>query len=181
MGGADNAFPALFLYPKSKKDMTSKTVRRLASAMMSLFTVFWAFVACSEGQMDAAVEGGAAEGVISADNKPAVKEPDITRAAKPKWRRVATFTGKKGQKSPKFKVGGGEWKVEWDVKKGGGKDNSEFILILHNARDKNDSEILTTQVGPGKDFADFEQAAEAEYYFDVNSELPYEITVSEYK
>jgi hypothetical protein len=136
--------------------------------------------ACSEGQMDAAVEGDAAEGVISAENKPVVKEPDITRAAKPKWRKVATFTGKKGQKSPKFKVGG-EWKVEWDVKKGEGKKNSEFILILHNARDKNDSEIITTQVGPGKDFADFEQEAEAEYYFDINSELPYEIVVSEYR
>ncbi|MCS7085204.1 MAG: hypothetical protein NZ534_03895 [Bacteroidia bacterium] len=139
------------------------------------------FAACSESQMDAAVEGDAAEGVISSENSPAVKRPELARAAKPKWRKVAAFTGKKGQKTPKFKIGGGEWKVEWDVKKAAGKENTELILILHNARNKHDSEILTTQVGPGKDFADFEQSAEAEYYFDVNSELPYEIIVSEYK
>lgn len=96
-----------------------------------------------------------------------------------KWRKVSEFKGTRSMKTKTFKIKGKEWKVNWNVEEKG-KDNGEFIVILHNKKDKNDTEIIAQQTGSGPDFAPFE-GGQGEYYLEVTSSQPYSIEVHEYK
>lgn len=158
--------------------------------LLSLSIVFFcSLIACSEEQIDNAVGNGNVEGSISdksSDKKSkantrtvAGENAEVERVAKPKWRQICILSGKKNKKSKPFKITGKEWKIQWDVKQGAKKD-AEFILILHSKQDKNDTEIITTQIGPGEDFEIYE-GGKGEYYLDINSSAPYQIEILEYK
>jgi hypothetical protein len=152
----------------------------MKKALLFLLPLGLSLTACSEQQMDAAMDDTSnMKGSITAGDTPTDKEEEleVTRVSKPKWQKLANFSGSKGQKTKSFKVTGEEWKVEWDVK--GGSDE-EFIIILKNRHDKDDSEIIANQSGKGKDFADFE-GGKGEYYLDISAKVPYTITISEFK
>ncbi|MBX3101196.1 MAG: hypothetical protein KF690_01670 [Bacteroidetes bacterium] len=152
----------------------------MKKALLFILPLGLMFAACSEQQMDAAMDdnnnmkGSITAGDAAADN---AEDMEVTRVSKPKWQKLANFNGSKNQKTKSFKVSGEEWKVEWDVK--GGSDE-EFIIILKNRHDKDDSEIIANQSGKGKDFADFE-GGKGEYYLDISAKAPYSVTVSEFK
>lgn len=144
-------------------------------------------VACSPEQLDRSLESGEASGSIassgdaqSSDQQPTPDKINVERVAKPKWRLLKRFEGKSNKKTPSFKVQSEEWKINWRVQSRG-KDDGEFIIILHNKRDKNDTEIVAQQVGSGEDFADFTGGIGEEYYLDVTSKQPYEIWIEEYR
>ena len=143
--------------------------------------------ACTPDQLDRSLGEGEAAGSIAAGEAPAAKpaKPDqaeisVERVAKPKWRLLKRFEGKANKKMPAFKINSEEWKIRWNVKSRG-KDDGEFIIILHNKKDRNDSEIVAQQVGSGEDFADFTGGIGEEYYLDVSSKQPFEIWIEEYK
>jgi hypothetical protein len=140
---------------------------------------------CSPEQLDRSIESGEAAGSIASSAKPSKgeQEPEkisVERVAKPKWKLLKRFEGKSNKKTSTFKVNAEEWKISWRVQSRG-KDDGEFIIILHNKKDKNDSEIVAQQVGSGEDFADFTGGAGEEYYLDVTSKQPFEIWIEEYK
>jgi len=142
------------------------------------------FSACNTDQIDRALETDEAAGSISqTQGEPgsdASPEISVERIAKPKWKLLKSVKGKKSQKSPAFKVGSEEWKIRWEVKSRD-NDDSEFIIIMHNKNDKQDSEIVAQQMGSGKDFADFTGGIGDEYYLDISSKQPYEVWIEEYK
>ena len=101
------------------------------------------------------------------------------RLPKRNWKKVAEFFGSKSSKTKTFKIKGKEWKINWSVEEKG-NDNGEFIIILHNKKDKNDTEIIAQQTGSGADFAPFE-GGQGEYYLEVQSSQPYTIEIQEFK
>jgi hypothetical protein len=135
-----------------------------------------ATTACSVDQVDGALDDGL-EGSIVAGDKKEENNLDIQRAVKPRWKPVANFNGKQSKKTSTFKVTGETWKVEWDVK---GGSEEEFIIIMKNRHDREDSEIIANQIGSGADFVDFE-GGQGEYYLDISSKVPYTIKIEEYK
>lgn len=143
--------------------------------------------ACTTEQLDRTLSDGESAGSIASSEttstkpeKPEQSEISVERVAKPKWRLLKRFDGKANKKTAAFKVDAEEWKIRWNVKSRG-KDDGEFIIILHNKKDKNDSEIVAQQVGSGEDFADFTGGIGEEYFLDVSSKQPFEIWVEEYK
>lgn len=169
-----------------KVESTIAEMRRL-TFLYIFIGVVW-FTGCNTKQMDSALEGDGVETSIAEEKEKKNKantravtgeKVDVERVAKPKWRQLCYFSGTKNKKSKPFKVNGKEWKISWNVKPGT-KTDSEFILILHNKKDKEDTEIITTQIGPGEDFEIYE-GGQGEYYLDINSALPYQIEVLEYK
>lgn len=133
---------------------------------------------CTESSMDRGLDGGV-EGSLAKGADAEDVSPDIARVGKPRWKMLKEFTGTKNSTTSTFKVQGNEWKIEWEVESGK-NDDSEFIVIMYNKANKEDSEIIATQVGPGKDRMDFEGGT-GEYYLDVSSKLPYHISVSEFR
>ena len=176
--------------------MMNKALRFVLIALMAVWTT-----ACSVDSMDSAVEGEQHSGSLAtgdssaeeedgspvdeeelddnSDNDRKERRSSVARVAKPNWREVGLFKGKKSQKTKAFKVSGKEWKVEWNVK-GPSRDESEFIIILVNNEDPEDQEILTTQVEGGSGFQVFE-GGDGKYDLDISSDRNYEVKISEYK
>lgn len=98
---------------------------------------------------------------------------------KPKWRAIKKFKGKKSRKTEPFKISGKEWKVSWKTKTPEKKQDAEFILILKNRQNKEDSHVIANYTGSDEDFSFLE--GRGEYYLQINSSQDYEITVHELK
>lgn len=168
-------------WPGPRLSLTLATSRRIMKTWIYLLLcVALLGTACSEQQMDAAMDDGV-EGSISAKGGAADQKEennlDIERVEKPRWKPLINFSGKRNQKTKAFKVTGREWKVEWDVK---GGTEEEFIIMLKNRHDPEDFEIIANQIGAGQDFVDFE-GGQGEYYLDISSKAAYTIKIQEFK
>ena len=138
-----------------------------------------ALVSCTPGQVDQQIESEKVEGSIRlGSEEDANLKPE--RLPKKKWRKVVAFKGKKNQKTDAFAISDGEWQIKWQVEPGRNED-AEFIVIMHNVNDTEDSEMVATQVGPGEDFVQYEPKSGGEFYFEVIAKSVYTITVEEFK
>lgn len=180
---------AIFVMPtlKHERQYMNGRINRVIILILTALTLI--FFSCGTDSVDNAVnEENESASVDNAhrpkneDGEPTISdEADIepTRLPKRNWKKIAEFFGAKSQKTKTFKVKGKEWKVSWNVEEKG-NDNGEFIIILHNKKDKNDTEIIAQQKGSGEDFAPFE-GGQGEYYLEVQSTQPYSIEIHEYK
>jgi len=167
-----------------------KTFFRLILGIIFITSSSAVITSCSTDSIDEAVEGEQETNSLPSSKRDKDKNGDPIdsdggaeippeRIVGHKWRKVSEIRGTKSMKSKTFKIKGKEWKVNWVVEEKG-DDNGEFIVILHNKKDKNDTEIIAQQTGSGPDFAPFE-GGQGEYYLEITSSQPYSIEIQEYK
>ena len=97
-----------------------------------------------------------------------------TSKKKAVWQPVVKLSGTKNRKTKPFKVNADEWKIKWKTKPGKG----EFIIILHD-RNSDFTEIITTTDEAETNFQTMRDGGE--YYLQIESQRPYEISVEEYR
>jgi hypothetical protein len=176
-------------------DTQSPSIMSLFRNLVISTALFIALSSC-EQQIDRSFEEDKVEGSLKSNNaatKPNTNQKTVSndeseeaatvlepeRSKGKQWRQLAGFKGKKNQKTVGFKIKNAKWQIRWNVESDG-KDDAEFLVIMHNLNDPEDSEFVAQQVGAGEGFTDFE-GGKGEYYLDITSAQPYSIVIEEYK
>lgn len=136
----------------------------------------------TESLIDTALSNSKENATTASSNKTQLMNGDLgaeRTKVKPKWRAIKKFKGKKSRKTESFKINGKEWKVSWKTKTPPNKEDAEFILLLKNRNNKEDSHVIANYTGSDEDFSFLEGIGE--YYLQINSTQDYEITIHELK
>ena len=152
--------------------------------MSVLIGIILLFSGCNrtESLIDTALSNSKENSTTAEGNKARLLDGDLDAErtkVKPKWRAIKKFKGKKSKKTEPFKISGREWKVSWKTKTPAHKEDAEFILILKNRKNKEDSHVIANYTGSDEDFSFLE--GNGEYFLQINSNQDYEITVHELK
>lgn len=147
--------------------------------MQRINTLFFSFLiavaltACGGGGTE--LPNGPVSGSATSETSSSDLTESTVAVKRDKWRPVSNFTGKASQRTKPFSVSGTEWKVNWRSLEGKG----EFNLVLYNADNNEQVDILISTTLSDEDTEYFTQPGR--YYFEVKSDRPYEIAVEEYK
>jgi hypothetical protein len=132
----------------------------------------------SEPEQEAVVAKAKKPSTITTTTKPKTAIPSTAKKKTSKkkaiWQSVVKLSGTKNRKTKPFKVNADEWKIKWKTKPGKG----EFIVILHD-RNSDFTEIITTTDEAETNFQTMRDGGE--YYLQIESQRPYEISVEEYR
>ncbi len=96
-------------------------------------------------------------------------------AIKPKWKQVILIKGKGPKESEIFRIRGKEWKIAWKTQSD--ETSDEFILILYDKNNPENTEVIANTTGDSEDFVYLE--GKGEYYLSINTKQSYEITIEE--